>query len=104
LSVTAACDNCDHVFKIKKLKTRIVRDDVIVFYFVCPNCKREYKSYYSNQAIEMQQKVVRKTRAAFINNPRLTIEQAKKMEKVFIQEKSKLERMMYDLAIEIEKV
>lgn len=33
MGLEAACDKCNHVFKVNRLKTRLIRDDVKVYYF-----------------------------------------------------------------------
>lgn len=46
-----SCDNCYKTFKIKKLKTKWIDDNVQRTYFTCPYCKKEYTSFYKDNRI-----------------------------------------------------
>ncbi|MBP2032572.1 uncharacterized Zn finger protein (UPF0148 family) [Clostridium algifaecis] len=46
-----SCDNCHKTFKIKKLKTKWINDNVQRIYFTCPYCKQEYTSFYKDERI-----------------------------------------------------
>ena len=45
------CDSCGKTFKIKKLKTKWINDNVQRTYFTCPYCKKEYTSFYKDKRI-----------------------------------------------------
>lgn len=45
------CDFCGKTFKIKKLKTKWLDDNIQRIYFVCPYCKKEYTSFYKDKRI-----------------------------------------------------
>jgi transcription elongation factor Elf1 len=50
-NTTVNCDNCGKSFKIKKLKTKWINDNVQRVYFTCPYCKQEYTSFYTDDRI-----------------------------------------------------
>ncbi|WP_123053139.1 hypothetical protein [Clostridium sp. JN-1] len=45
------CDFCGKTFKIKKLKTKWIDNNVQRTYFICPHCKKEYTSFYADRRI-----------------------------------------------------
>ena len=45
------CDDCGKSFKIKKLKTKWIDDNVQRTYFICLYCKKEYTSFYKDKRI-----------------------------------------------------
>ncbi|QPA31617.1 hypothetical protein [Thermaerobacillus caldiproteolyticus] len=48
------CDHCQNEFEIN-LKTRTIERDIELAYFICPNCKHEYRSFYTNEKIRTRQ-------------------------------------------------
>ncbi|MFL0197286.1 hypothetical protein ACJDU8_17225 [Clostridium sp. WILCCON 0269] len=50
-STEVCCDKCNKNFKIKKLKTKWIDDNVQRTYFTCPYCKKEYTSFYKDKRI-----------------------------------------------------
>lgn len=55
-----SCDNCHKTFKIKKLKTKWINDNVQRTYFTCPYCKKEYTSFYKDNRIRKNIKEIEK--------------------------------------------
>jgi ribosomal protein L31 len=54
------CDCCGNTFKIKKLKTKWINDNVQKIYFTCPYCKQEYTPFYTDERIRKNQKEIEK--------------------------------------------
>ena len=46
-----SCDKCGEEFVIKELITETVERDIKKTYFVCPKCKEQYITHYSNLKI-----------------------------------------------------
>lgn len=45
------CNDCFAEFTLPKLKRTVLKDLVYKFSFSCPECQREYVSYYTNKKI-----------------------------------------------------
>lgn len=58
INTEASCDSCGKSFKIKKLKTKWIDDNVQRTYFTCPYCKREYTSFYKDKRIRKNLKEI----------------------------------------------
>ena len=54
------CDSCNKTFKIKKLKTKWIDDNVQRIYFTCPCCNKEYTSFYKDKRIRKNIKEIEK--------------------------------------------
>ncbi|MEB8651871.1 transglycosylase [Bacillus cereus] len=55
--VKAQCEKCNHVFTARFHKIRLP-NRVDKHFFICPNCKEEYVSYYSNRKmIQLQREI-----------------------------------------------
>jgi transcription elongation factor Elf1 len=54
------CDNCHKQFKIRKLKTKWIDDNVQRTYFICPYCKQEYTSFYTDKRVRKNIKKIEK--------------------------------------------
>lgn len=54
------CDKCGHEFKLKKLKTRKLENNIQRTYFICPECKKEYTSYYTDLEVRLNQQEISK--------------------------------------------
>ncbi|OAA93016.1 hypothetical protein [Clostridium coskatii] len=54
------CDSCGKSFKIKKLKTKWINDNVQRVFFTCPYCKHEYTSFYKDDRIRKNLKEIEK--------------------------------------------
>ncbi|MBV4450261.1 hypothetical protein KM792_11450 [Clostridium tyrobutyricum] len=54
------CDNCHEQFKITKLKTKWIDENVQRTYFVCPYCKQEYTSFYTDKRVRKNIKKIEK--------------------------------------------
>ncbi|OPA76753.1 hypothetical protein BVG16_16415 [Paenibacillus selenitireducens] len=89
------CNECKQKFEIKAIKVRRLENAVDLNYFVCPHCKREYTSFYTNTDIRFEQKNVQSLYARFRNaktqTTRLKIDEKIKASKV------KLRTMMTEL-------
>jgi hypothetical protein len=48
------CDHCANEFEIN-YQTRTIERDIQLAYFICPNCKHEYHSFYTNAKIRARQ-------------------------------------------------
>ncbi|MBA2874322.1 hypothetical protein [Thermaerobacillus caldiproteolyticus] len=48
------CDHCANEFEIN-YQTRTIERDIQLAYFICPNCKQEYHSFYTNAKIRARQ-------------------------------------------------
>jgi hypothetical protein len=48
------CDYCQNELEVN-LQTRIIERDIQLAYFICPNCKHEYHSFYTNAKIRARQ-------------------------------------------------
>jgi hypothetical protein len=48
------CDYCHNEFEIN-LQTRTIERDIELAYFVCPDCKHEYHSFYTSAKIRTRQ-------------------------------------------------
>ena len=46
--VKAKCEVCEHMFRVQMLTARL-SNRVDKHYFICPSCKTEFISYYSNR-------------------------------------------------------
>lgn len=68
------CNNCNKDFWLDRIRNRPVknRSGVERVYFICPHCKCEFTSYYTNKSIKRKQQLVRdllnKRRKAFDTN------------------------------------
>jgi ssDNA-binding Zn-finger/Zn-ribbon topoisomerase 1 len=54
MPMNVKCDYCHNEFEIN-LHTRNIEHDIELAYFVCPNCKHEYHSFYTNAKIRTRQ-------------------------------------------------
>lgn len=54
------CNNCHKQFKIRKLKTKWIDDNVQRTYFICPYCKQEYTSFYTDKRVRKNIKKIEK--------------------------------------------
>ncbi|MBG9520242.1 MULTISPECIES: transglycosylase [Bacillus cereus group] len=52
--IKAQCEKCNHVFTVRFHKLRL-SNQVDKHFFICPNCKEEYVSYYSNRKMRQLQ-------------------------------------------------
>ncbi|MBV4432407.1 hypothetical protein GTH52_07115 [Clostridium tyrobutyricum] len=59
-NITLNCDTCGKQFKIKKLKTKWIDENVQRTYFVCPYCKQEYTSFYTDKRVRKNIKKIEK--------------------------------------------
>ncbi|PGL92395.1 transglycosylase [Bacillus thuringiensis] len=57
--VKAKCEVCEHVFRVQMLVARL-SNRVDKQYFICPSCKTEFVSYYSNCEMRQLQKEISK--------------------------------------------
>ncbi|HDX9649065.1 transglycosylase [Bacillus cereus] len=57
--VKAKCEVCEHVFRVQMLVARL-SNRVDKHYFICPSCKTEFVSYYSNREMRQLQKEISK--------------------------------------------
>ncbi|MEN7348296.1 transglycosylase [Bacillus pumilus] len=95
------CDQCGTIFivkycsRIKKIGRGIKRH-----LLVCPGCKAEYTSYYTNAEIRKQQNKIRKLYNAIrmTRNKSLLDQHYKKMDSI----RAVLERDMNQLRVEVE--
>lgn len=60
VNTEVCCDTCEKTFKIKKLKTKWINDNVQKTYFICPFCKKEYTSFYTDKRIRKNIKEIEK--------------------------------------------
>lgn len=54
------CDSCHKTFKVKKLKTKWIDNNVQRTYFTCPYCNKEYTSFYKDKRIRKNIKEIEK--------------------------------------------
>lgn len=54
------CDECGYEFKLKKLKTQKLENNIQRNYFVCPECKEEYTAYYTDYEVRLNQQELSK--------------------------------------------
>ncbi|MBG0962458.1 transglycosylase [Bacillus sp. SRB1LM] len=57
--VKAKCEACEHVFRVQMLIARLP-NRVDKHYIICPSCKTEFVSYYSNREMRQLQKEISK--------------------------------------------
>lgn len=62
--VKAKCEACEHVFRVQMLTARLP-NRVDKHYFICPSCKTEFLSYYSNREMRQLQKEITKLHREF---------------------------------------
>ncbi|MCT6902112.1 MAG: hypothetical protein M3Z48_02665 [Lactobacillus sp.] len=62
--VKAKCEVCEHVFRVQMLVARL-SNRVDKHYFICPSCKTEFVSYYSNRQMRQLQKEISKLYKGF---------------------------------------
>lgn len=55
--VKAQCEKCDHEFTARFHKLRLP-NRVDKHYFICPGCKEEYVSFYSNRKMRQLQREI----------------------------------------------
>lgn len=67
VNTEVSCDNCGEAFKIKKLKTTWIDDNVQRTYFICPHCNKEYTSYYTDKRIRKNIKEIEKLQKEYEN-------------------------------------
>ncbi|WP_156876153.1 hypothetical protein [Clostridium kluyveri] len=58
VSTQIDCNSCGKSFKIQKLKTKWIDDNVQRIYFICPYCKNEYTSFYKDKRIRKNLKEI----------------------------------------------
>jgi hypothetical protein len=51
------CDECEREFELN-LQTKVVERDIHLTFFICPHCRREYKSYFTNAKIRTRLKKI----------------------------------------------
>lgn len=57
------CNKCKHKFRISKLITEKVKDDIECVYFVCPKCNEKYISFYTNEYMKARQEKIKQLKA-----------------------------------------
>ncbi|HFK1738600.1 TPA: transglycosylase [Bacillus cereus] len=62
--VKAKCEACEHVFRVQILTARL-SNRVDKYYFICPSCKTEFVSYFSNCEMRQLQKEISKLYKGF---------------------------------------
>ncbi|MEH7459592.1 transglycosylase [Bacillus sp. JJ1127] len=62
--VKARCEVCEHEFRVQMLTARLP-NRVDKHYFICPNCKTEFVSYYTDREMRQLQKEISKLYAGF---------------------------------------
>ncbi|NRQ69706.1 transglycosylase [Bacillus cereus] len=62
--VKAKCEACEHVFRVQMLIARL-SNRVDKHYFICPGCKTEFVSYYSNREMRQMQQEMSKLHGEF---------------------------------------
>lgn len=62
--VRAECEECGHVFRVHMHTIRLP-NRVDKHYFICPNCKTEFVSYYTDREMRQLQKEISKLYAGF---------------------------------------
>lgn len=55
------CDKCNKDFKLEP-KVKKYSKGVEELYFRCPYCKKRYSSYFTDENIRKQQRIIRKTK------------------------------------------
>lgn len=63
-SVKAKCEVCEYVFRVQMLTARL-SNRADKHYFICPSCKTEFVSYYSNREMRQLQKEISKLYKGF---------------------------------------
>ncbi|KEP24760.1 hypothetical protein BA70_19260 [Bacillus zhangzhouensis] len=98
---TCVCDQCGTTFIIKSCsRIRKIGEGIKQHLLVCPRCKAEYTSYYTNAEIRKQQSRISKLYNAIrmTRNKSLLDQHQKKIDSI----RADLERDMNQLRIEVE--
>lgn len=98
---TCVCDQCGTTFIIKSCsRIRKIGEGIKQHLLVCPRCKAEYTSYYTNAEIRKQQNKISKLYNAIrmTRNKSLLEQHQKKIDSI----RADLERDMSQLRIEVE--
>jgi hypothetical protein len=62
------CDYCEAEFELPELQTKVIERDVHLTFFHCPQCEKEYKSFFTNSKIRTRQEKITKTYADIRRN------------------------------------
>lgn len=98
---TCVCDQCGTTFIIKSCsRIRKIGEGIKQHLLVCPRCKAEYTSYYTNAEIRKQQSKISRLYNAIrmTRNKSLLDQHYKKMDSI----RADIERDMNQLRIEVE--
>ncbi|EJS63421.1 hypothetical protein [Bacillus cereus] len=95
----AQCEKCDHVFTVRFHKMRLP-NRIDKHYFICPGCKTEYVSYYSNRKMYQLQGEITEIYGKF----RLckTKEEAEVLDMKLQKKQSEYERIREELRRKVE--
>lgn len=83
------CDKCQKQFKIS-IKKQKIEDDIERVYFVCPKCKEEYTSYYSNDEIKDKQNQIRAMQEEYLKLRGKSFKKAFKLQKEINKSKEEI--------------
>jgi ribosomal protein S6 len=88
------CDYCHNEFEIN-LQTRTIERDIELTYFVCPECKHEYHSFYTNAKIRTRQNKINEFWAKARSTPNvLKVEQIiRRIDELVQQNKEEMNRL-----------
>lgn len=98
---TCVCDQCGTTFIIKSCsRIRKIGEGIKQHLLVCPRCKAEYTSYYTNAYIRQQQSKIRKLFVVLRNTKTERAIEILKMKIATLQEDLQID--MNQLRIEVE--
>ncbi|MEI4676888.1 transglycosylase [Bacillus cereus] len=95
----AQCEKCDHVFTVRFHKLRLP-NRVDKHFFICPNCKEEYISYYSNRKMIQLQREISEIYGKF--RKCRTEEEAEVLDMKLQKKQAEYERIRDELKMKVE--
>ncbi|WP_144597439.1 MULTISPECIES: transglycosylase [Bacillus] len=90
----AQCEKCDYVFTVRFHKIRLP-NRVDKHFFICPRCKEEYVSYYSNRKMRQLQGEITEIYGKF--RLRKTKEEAEVLDMKLKKKQAEYERIREEL-------
>lgn len=97
--VKAQCEKCNHVFTVRFHKLRLP-NRVDNHFFICPNCKEEYVSYYSNRKMSQLQREISEMYGKF--RKCRTEEEAEALDIKLQKKQAEYERIRDELKMKVE--
>jgi len=95
------CDNCDNQFEFKIHKKKVA-EGIFEYYTECPECKKQYHSYYENKKIK---KIIDKNREISKTIKGYdTLEESAKILKKFQDNKKQIEAEQKKIQKELDEI